>query len=78
MATVFAAASASLYLSTMSGNLPERISAPRRAAAPLVRRALARRESGVLLALAVLVVAMSLASPYFLRPLNLFNVLRGG
>jgi ribose transport system permease protein len=61
----------------MSGNLPERTAAPRHGAQPLLRRALARRESGVLLALAVLVVAMSLASPYFLRPLNLFNVLRG-
>lgn len=45
--------------------------------APLVRRVLANREAGVLLALLVLIIAMSLASPYFLKPLNIFNVLRG-
>jgi ribose transport system permease protein len=37
----------------------------------------ATREAGVLLALLVLVLIMSLASPYFLKPLNIFNVLRG-
>jgi ribose transport system permease protein len=42
-----------------------------------MRRILANREVGVLLALLVLVIIMSLASPYFLKPLNLFNVLRG-
>jgi ribose transport system permease protein len=41
------------------------------------RRLLANRETGVLLALLVLALVMSLASPYFLKPLNLFNVLRG-
>ncbi|MBE3129296.1 MAG: ABC transporter permease [Acidobacteria bacterium] len=45
--------------------------------APLVRRMLANREAGVLLALLVLIIAMTLASPYFLKPLNIFNVLRG-
>jgi ribose transport system permease protein len=46
-------------------------------AARLARRLLANREMGVLLALLVLALVMSLASPYFLKPLNLFNVLRG-
>jgi ribose transport system permease protein len=36
-----------------------------------------RRETGVLLALVALIVIMTLASPFFLRPLNIFNVLRG-
>ncbi|HUI73204.1 MAG TPA: ABC transporter permease [Spirochaetia bacterium] len=45
--------------------------------APTIRRALANREVGVLLAFLVLVIVMSLASRYFLRPLNIFNVLRG-
>jgi ribose transport system permease protein len=40
-------------------------------------RAMERRETGVFLALVVLGVLMSLASPFFLKPLNLFNVLRG-
>jgi ribose transport system permease protein len=44
---------------------------------PAVRRALANREVGVLLALLVLVIIMSLASQYFLKPMNIFNVLRG-
>ncbi|MFN8497484.1 MAG: ABC transporter permease [Anaerolineae bacterium] len=35
------------------------------------------REIGVLLALVILCVAMTFLSPYFLTPLNLFNVLRG-
>ncbi len=35
------------------------------------------REMGVLAALVVLIVIMSFASPYFLKPENLFNVLRG-
>ena len=35
------------------------------------------REIGVLLALVILCVAMSILSPYFLTPLNVFNVLRG-
>ncbi|MFN8474372.1 MAG: ABC transporter permease [Anaerolineae bacterium] len=35
------------------------------------------REIGVLVALAILCVAMSFLSPYFLTPLNIFNVLRG-
>lgn len=43
----------------------------------VMRRVFATREAGVLLALLVLVLIMSLASPYFLKPLNLFNVLRG-
>jgi ribose transport system permease protein len=42
-----------------------------------VRRALENRETGVALALLALVVAMSVLSPFFLKPLNLFNVLRG-
>lgn len=35
------------------------------------------REMGVFAALVVLVIIMSFASPYFLKPANLFNVLRG-
>ncbi len=42
-----------------------------------VRRALANRETGVFLALLALGIMMSLLSPFFLKPLNLFNVLRG-
>ena len=42
-----------------------------------LRRVLANREVGVLLAFLVLVIVMSLASQYFLKPLNIFNVLRG-
>ena len=42
-----------------------------------VGRIFERREAGVLLALVVMVVIMTFASPYFLRPLNIFNVLRG-
>ncbi len=44
---------------------------------PFYRRVFATREAGVLLALLVLVLILSFASPYFLKPLNLFNVLRG-
>ena len=40
-------------------------------------RVFERRESGVFLALVALIVIMSLASPYFLSGLNIFNVLRG-
>ena len=42
-----------------------------------VGRIFERREAGVFLALVVLIVIMTFASPYFLRPLNIFNVLRG-
>jgi ribose transport system permease protein len=42
-----------------------------------IKRAFRERETGVFCALVVLVGLMSLASPYFLRPLNLFNVIRG-
>ncbi len=49
---------------------------PTRVAASL-KRVLAKREAGVLLAFLVLVLIMSLSSPYFFRPLNIFNVLRG-
>lgn len=42
-----------------------------------LRRQLAARETGVLAALVVLCVLVSLASPYFLTPRNLFNVLQG-
>lgn len=35
------------------------------------------REMGVLAALVVLIVIMSFASPYFLKPENIFNILRG-
>ena len=41
------------------------------------RRALANREVGVFLAFLFLVIVMSFASQYFLKPLNIFNVLRG-
>ena len=43
----------------------------------LLRRIFRTREFGVLAALLVLCVAMSFASPYFLKPQNIFNVLRG-
>jgi ribose transport system permease protein len=52
-------------------------SAERRGFTGLVRRVMAKREAGVLIALLVLILIMSLASPYFLKPLNVFNVLRG-
>ncbi len=59
-------------------NAPNRVQRRRETnVAPLVRRVLANREAGVLLALLVLVLVMSFASPYFLKPLNIFNVLRG-
>lgn len=60
------------------GNMPERGAA---GGAGGLRLAIGRvfqvREMGVFLALLVLCGLMSLASPYFLRPLNLFNITRG-
>ena len=41
------------------------------------KRILASREMGVFIALIILLIAMRLLSPYFLRTNNLFNVLRG-
>jgi len=59
-------------------NVPNRVQPlQKNTVAPLVRRVLANREAGVLLALIVLILVMSFASPYFLKPLNIFNVLRG-
>jgi ribose transport system permease protein len=59
-------------------NVPNRVQPLQKdTTAPLVRRMLANREAGVLLALIVLILVMSLASPYFLKPLNIFNVMRG-
>lgn len=46
-------------------------------AAVYVKKALANRETGVFLAFLALVLIMSLLSPFFLKPLNIFNVLRG-
>jgi ribose transport system permease protein len=43
----------------------------------LIKRLFQAREIGVLGALAVLTIIMSFASPYFLKPMNIFNVLRG-
>jgi ribose transport system permease protein len=43
----------------------------------LFRRMLRSREVGVLLALILLVAIMAVLTPYFLKPDNLFNVLRG-
>ena len=43
----------------------------------LLRRMKARKETGVFVALVFLVIIMSLASPYFLTDINLFNVVRG-
>ncbi len=43
----------------------------------LLHRVLHAREFGVLTALIVLIIVMSLASPYFLKVNNIFNVLRG-
>jgi ribose transport system permease protein len=45
--------------------------------AGVARRLFATRESGVLVALIVLIIFMSFLSPYFLKTQNLFNVLRG-
>src|SRR5204862_2081648 len=42
-----------------------------------VRRLFAAREAGVLLALVVLCVGLSIASPYFFTLRNIFNVLQG-
>jgi ribose transport system permease protein len=43
----------------------------------LIRRIFQIREMGVFAALIMIIVIMSLASPYFLRVQNLFNILRG-
>jgi ribose transport system permease protein len=43
----------------------------------VMSRVFSSRESGVFAALVVLCVIMSFASPYFLKPVNLFNVARG-
>lgn len=43
----------------------------------LIKRLFQAREIGVLGALVVLVIIMSFASPYFLKAMNIFNVLRG-
>ena len=42
-----------------------------------VKRLLQMREIGVLLALIALLIAMCFLSPYFWKPTNIFNVLRG-
>ena len=42
-----------------------------------VKRVLQIREIGVLLALIALLIAMRFLSPYFWKPTNVFNVLRG-
>lgn len=42
-----------------------------------LRRLLQAREMGVFTALVALIIVMGFASPYFLKPNNLFNVLRG-
>lgn len=42
-----------------------------------LRQLLHAREMGVFIALVVLIIIMGIASPYFLKPNNLFNVLRG-
>jgi len=43
----------------------------------ILGRIFANRESGVFFALIVLCIIMSFASPYFLKPQNLFNIARG-
>jgi ribose transport system permease protein len=43
----------------------------------LIKRLFATRESGVFVALVILIIIMSFASPYFLKPENVFNVMRG-
>jgi len=48
-----------------------------KASRSILSRIFASRESGVLVALIVLGIIMSFASPYFLKPVNLFNVARG-
>jgi ribose transport system permease protein len=55
---------------------PAHASAGRRGGSALARLA-STREAGVLAALVVLCVAVSLASPYFFTPRNVFNVLQG-
>jgi len=42
----------------------------------IIKKLLARRESSVFIALVVLCIALSFASPYFLKQRNLFSVLR--
>jgi ribose transport system permease protein len=60
------------------GGKPERIGVDQyRTLRRIVGRAFQEREMGVFLALLVLGGLMSIASPYFLRPLNLFNIIRG-
>ena len=58
----------------MSSNA--RPSQAERASSGIFSRIFRAREISVLLALVVLVIIMSLASPYFLAPQNVFNVLR--
>ena len=42
-----------------------------------IKRVLQIREIGVLLALIALLIAMRFLSPYFWKPTNIFNVMRG-
>ena len=42
-----------------------------------LKRLFATRESGVFVALVILIIIMSFASPYFLKSENIFNVMRG-
>lgn len=50
---------------------------PAAAETPTLKRLFAVREAGVLIALVVLCVALSFASPYFFTLRNIFNVLQG-
>lgn len=50
---------------------------PRTSIGSILRRVFSSRESGVFAALIVLCIIMSFASPYFLKPQNLFNIARG-
>ena len=58
----------------MSGDT--RVAQTRRSLAGILGGVFRAREISVLAALVVLIVIMSLASPYFLEPQNIFNVLR--
>ena len=55
----------------------ERMNRRNASSGSLFRRMLRSREVGVLLALILLVAIMAVLTPYFLKPDNLFNVLRG-
>jgi ribose transport system permease protein len=60
----------------MSEIAPENVTAPKKKIS-IWKRIFASRESGVLAALIALIIIMHFANPYFSKPDNIFNVLRG-